>query len=974
MIERLFIGWQQPALREVVRILLDRYARGDRWDMRSLLIVLPGGQARRRLMRLLGDSAAKRGYQLNLPVVVTPASLPGHLYKSSLPIATPMQSSFAWQKACAAMSQEDACTLAPSEENPRAAMARVAIAEEARLLRETACAEGMTIQDLAASCGQESSAASSQCLAALARLELGYLAIIADAGLVDRDHAIQDALANDVVSCSHTILLVGTQDLSGILRQLIRRLESPVVVAIPAPEGERDGFDDVGCLIPDAWHDKSIPIPEESLRFVNAPADEAENLRTIIAGLNGRYARDEITIGVGDEDNAAGLARRLSALDLPAYSPYGPLLRQSRPGTLLAAIQHYLAKPTVRNFAVLVRHPDLEIWLEKALSQNYGSNTHDAGGEPRIEAIESRIADKPLISLLDCYIAECLPEKFPPTKDPGDTFRPLRKTLDFIRHKVLAARDLLEGLLAPLASPDHVMPNWAEPIADILRTVYSVEPIEERAAERALEALADGLAALKDLPRALAPTVSGPEALNVLLKNADSSHLASNELDGGLEMMGWLELSLDDAPVLLLTGLHEGCVPANSGDDPLLSESQREELGLSHDRRRYARDAFLLRVMLESREKVSLIVKRRGVDGNPLTPSRLLFACDGATAARRAQLFAASESAPTSALFIAGDARRLSPPRPAPLAEPLSSLPITAFRDYLACPYRFYLSRVLNLACQDDSAYEMDNRLFGNLLHDCLSAFARSPVANSTKPGQIREFLHEELRTQARKLFGAAIQPVLHLQIRQAGRRLDAFSEWQAQTVREGWRIEKKFVERDMTATILVDEMPFEIHGRVDRVDCSESGIYRLIDYKTGDKRKSPDDAHRAKARGAAEAQWVDLQLPLYRWMLSENDTQIAPDGLGYALLSADLAPITVSTRGRVSGGAGYIAASWDSEDCESALACAADIIRKIRRNIFWPPTDPPAVRIEWNDPLSPICLDSCRNRAEWLGLRGETA
>lgn len=974
MVERLFIGWRMPALRETANILADRYAQVGQWDMRSLLLVIPGGQARRRLIRLICDTAAERKLQASLPEIVTPANLAEHLYKTELPIATPMQSSFAWIQVISGISKDDTKILMPSAGNSGTTAARAALAEEARLLHEAAAAEGMTIQAVTDACHEASSPGDLKCLAALARLEQGYLAALTNAGLVDRDQANRDALATDSVSCDRAIFLVGAQDLSGILCQLLRRLKSPVFALIPAPKAESDGFDDIGCLKPDAWREKPIPIPDEALSFVNGPADEAERLRDIIAALDGRYAREEITVGVGDEDNAASLSRRLAALDLPVHSPFGPSLRQSRPGALLSAIRDYLMKRTVRNFAVLARHPDLETWLEDALAQRYQSPAPDANSDLQSEEFSSQIADKPLISVLDCYIAKCLPETLPQTVRPDRIEMPCRSKADFAKHKILAARDIVEGLLAPLALPDQAMPRWAEPIADILRAVYGAEPIDDKALEHALEVLADALSALKHLSPSLAPKASSAEALGALLKNAGAPHFSSNELESGSEMMGWLELALDDAPVLLLTGLHEGSVPASIGDDPLLPDSLRQKLGLPHDGRRYARDAFLLRVMLESRENVHIVVTRRGIDGNPEMPSRLLFACDGETAARRAQQYAKgqSDSPPPASIFAAGTERRLPPPRPEPPVETLSSLSITAFRDYLACPYRFYLCHVLELECEDDSAGEMDNRLFGTMIHSCLKAFARSTAAYSTDVEQIQAFLRDELLREARRRFGAAMLPALHLQIRQAGRRLDAFSEWQAQTIRDGWRIQREFSERELTASILIDETPFEIRGRLDRVDRSDSGAYRIIDYKTGDKLKSPEDAHRAKSRDMPEPQWKDLQLPLYRRLLAENGTVVAPDGLGYVALSADLSPITISERGRVTGGIGYLGANWDADDIESAIACAEGVIRKIRQGIFWPPTDPPTVRAEWRDPFSSICLDSCRNRAEWLGSRGD--
>ena len=65
-------------------------------------------------------------------------------------------------------------------------------------------------------------------------------------------------------------------------------------------------------------------------------------------------------------------------------------------------------------------------------------------------------------------------------------------------------------------------------------------------------------------------------------------------------------------------------------------------------------------------------------------------------------------------------------PRPSPgdyEQEPLSKLRVTAFRDYLGCPYRFWLRHVLRLKEARDDACEAGYADFGTLIHDTLQRF-----------------------------------------------------------------------------------------------------------------------------------------------------------------------------------------------------------------------------------------------------------
>ena len=929
--------------------------------MSSVLAALPGAQAARRLRRLLADAGVGKD---RMPEIVTPAALLEELYVPPRKIAGQMQSHFAWMQAVSTLREDARKDLAPKADGADGPMAWAGIAREAQRVRGTAAAERLTLAEVAQRCAGLPGVCNDTRWQALARLEGGYLEALAEAGLCDRDEARRNALEERRVRCRKDIYLIGAQDLNGLERAMLCGLESPVAAVIPAPEEERERFDETGSLRVDRWHDAPIVIPNDILRFVDGPTEEAHALLKDIAALGGRFAPEEVTIGIGDEAAAESLARRMAALGLPAFSPFGRPLSRVRPAALLAAVRDHLYVPSARTFASLARHPDLEPWLTA-----------------RMEAE----TDLPLLTQLDRYHAECLPTRLP----MGPEAQRVRESACPSRAKAaregaLAAHEAAEALLSPLRGKARPISAWAAPIAALLRDVYADTLIGSgpggRQLARSLTGLQEILQGLKGLPLPLSPTVPGAEALAFVLGQAEAERLPSEPPSGaGVEMMGWLELALDDAPVLLLTGLQEGCVPAATGDDSLLPDSLRQTLGLADDRRREARDGLLLRQMIESRQgedrHVRLIVPRRGADGEPRLPSRLLFACSAEEAARRV----ADRSKDTPAappLFTAGTARALSPPRPIPPDPPLAEMSVSAFADYLACPYRFYLRHVLRLEEQDDSQDEMDRLMFGNLLHTCLDAFANSEASQSGSVGAIRAYFRDQLAAQSRRRFGETPARAIQMQVRQAGRRLDAFAEWQAASVLDGWMIQPDLSEKELTATLAVNGRDFIIKGRPDRVDYHGEKGYRVIDYKTGDSGKGPEEKHRIKDPETNGWRWIGLQLPLYRRLLSANGIpggQIAPGELGYVLLSSDLAPITDLDKNKRSGGTGFVPVAWAEADHDSARQCAQDVIRRVRAGEFWPPADPPPFPPARTAPgradvYSGLCLDSCRDRRDWFG------
>jgi RecB family exonuclease len=301
----------------------------------------------------------------------------------------------------------------------------------------------------------------------------------------------------------------------------------------------------------------------------------------------------------------------------------------------------------------------------------------------------------------------------------------------------------------------------------------------------------------------------------------------------------------------------------------------------------------------------------------------------------------------------------LNRPRPTRLARPITELSVTKFRDYIACPYRFYLRHVLKLEAIDDEAAELDGGAFGELAHYVLEHFGRADDAKEVRASsdakKIADYLDDQLQRIAAARFGARqARPAVLVQIEQVRLRLHAFAGWQAERSREGWRIvfsEDSESRKRLATEFAVDGEAFTLLGRIDRIDYHQE-LRRLcvLDYKTADRGDSPQRTHR---RGD---QWVDLQLPLYRHLVRELKPSLgvpadAPIDLGYVLLPLDLRCV------------GLAMAEWDDAMLLSADMMAFEIIRGLREERFWPPTSPPP---EFSDDVAPVCQDRRMGAGDW--------
>jgi hypothetical protein len=322
-----------------------------------------------------------------------------------------------------------------------------------------------------------------------------------------------------------------------------------------------------------------------------------------------------------------------------------------------------------------------------------------------------------------------------------------------------------------------------------------------------------------------------------------------------------------------------------------------------------------------------------------------LFACDDPTMAKRVMAFFAVEPDSLASTITAGkmqpgaEQSRLEVPRPARLSAPITSMRVTEFKDYLACPYRYYLRHVLRLEGLDDSAQELDGAMFGSLAHEVLHALGKDPEAAAGKAETIAKYLDAQLAAAVLAHFGKTPLPSILVQVEQLRRRLAALAQWQADWAAQGWRIEHVEVSPPKeTAALPVDGQPMFLRGRIDRIDVQESSGRRMIfDYKTSDTAKSPEKAHRKRS-----GEWIDLQLPLYRRLVAHLGIE-GPVELAYINLPKDIAAV------------GHQPAEWTEDDLDAADSAAADVVRRVRAEEFWPPANPPPV---FSEEFAAICQD----------------
>ena len=898
--ERVFLGWDAPFLPRAADWLVERYRRGGSLDMGEVVLVLPGRRAARRLEELLAERAGPAWVP---PRLTTEAGLASALASHPLAIANATELAQAWTRAVGELPQEALDRLAPAAPRPHSAVELRGLAREVQRLGHQLASEGLSLAEVAAR--PDLPPLQRGRWRALAGVEERCFARLESLGRSDPARAALECVERGGARRDRDVVLVACVELGAAQRDLLATARA-VASLVFAPEALGEGFDAWGSLVPAYWESRDLPLASGDWQVVEDADGAAREAVGWLAELaeERSLAPEDVTLGALDPALVPFLSARLEQHGVAARWGGGRPFVDSLPGRLLALVLELARSSRWDDFAALVRHPDLEEALLRRTRARWD-----------------------LPSPLDRYFAEHLPFKVDGLWLDGKT-----------GSDVAPVDQALRGVLGGLTSSERRAPSqWVPDLRRFLVEVYpEVEPGSEepglRSRAEALAALAVALGELESLAGTELDGVeiTASEVLELVLERLARETLAEPSERGAIEILGWLELALDEAPQLVLAGWNEGSLPQLSGTGPFLGEDLRRRLALTTAERRLARDVWAASAILASR-RVRALSLRRDAEGEPARPSRLTFHCPPEEARARVKRFFMTErgirsswraSDPVEARPAEG---RSSAPRAPPLGSlrGIESLRVTDFKRILASPYLFYLQRVRGLEVVDGSLRELDPLGFGILAHDVLEGFGRSALCDSSDPEAILAFLARRLEDEAERRFGRSALPAVAFQVRQLRRRLEAFARWQAKRSAEGWRIAHA-EWKAQGFQLDVDGKPIAVHGTIDRIDHHpERGAWALLDYKTGDLGEAPEKTHRSGPKDARV--WVDLQLPLYREMARPlwQGSQVS---LGYLILPGDPARVGIEPAG------------WSGGLCADALDVARDAVRRVRRREFGDP------------------------------------
>ena len=251
----------------------------------------------------------------------------------------------------------------------------------------------------------------------------------------------------------------------------------------------------------------------------------------------------------------------------------------------------------------------------------------------------------------------------------------------------------------------------------------------------------------------------------------------------------------------------------------------------------------------------------------------------------------------------------------------------SAINRYIACPLRFYFYHIAHLRSSDTLSEDVDNSMFGNILHKAMqSIYSSLPkgvdmAAKLTELSRDKIYINHEVEQAIRNVCKISeritasdfenelkfIQEIVVKYISKGILHYDA----------RNYEFEVTGTEKSVSHTLKLDnDEQIMLQGNLDRIDRLKSGAYRVVDYKTGSKHlefKNFESLFKGKGE---ERKGHILQTLTYSMMLHYSEAVSVVPSLYYVRFMHDdtYSPLLIDKAKKDNGIARYEAIAAEFE------------------------------------------------------------
>lgn len=415
-----------------------------------------------------------------------------------------------------------------------------------------------------------------------------------------------------------------------------------------------------------------------------------------------------------------------------------------------------------------------------------------------------------------------------------------------VEASVLAVDELLSLVFSPVS-------GWRE-LSDYLIDVVSAvarKPYEGDDARRRVEFLAviaENLSKLRNSLDECEVDIDTPVYTSLLRRHLQTLRIPyEGEPLEGVQVMGILETRNLDFRNVILLSMNDDNFPGNLDTQAsFVPYNLRAAYGLPTPEHHEGVSAYYFYRLIQRAERVAMLYCSHADDKTTGEPSRYIrqLEYESGFPILRAEVGVDVNLPENGPIEVAKEGVVLRRLERFLAADDPAGLSPTAFARYTACPLRFYFASVARLKTTDEIADEVDNPMFGTILHAAVQNLYSRIIGVEHPSEQLRAMIREKQVEQA--VTQAVNEVYLHdpaasdddytgsvLLVRDIVTRYIRGGVIPYDAAHEGFCVEG--VEEPVECRFPIDGVrSVRFAGVADRIDRLKGDTLRVVDYKTG--------------------------------------------------------------------------------------------------------------------------------------------
>ena len=464
----------------------------------------------------------------------------------------------------------------------------------------------------------------------------------------------------------------------------------------------------------------------------------------------------------------------------------------------------------------------------------------------------------------------------------------------YIPREELAKTPLLTQLFAPVAEWQQMSDYLLAMIAEASRSATMADDALRREAQY-LSVVAENIMQLRNSLDQCAVEITLPIYTSLLRRHLQTVRIPfEGEPLHGVQIMGILETRNLDFDNVIILSMNDDNFPGNrTSASSFIPYGLRAAYGLPTPEHHEGVYAYYFYRLIQRARNIYMVYCSQSDEKSSGEASRYIRQLDyeSGMTIHKVDFGVDINLSTTGSFSIAkqGDVRQKLERF---LTDPTASLSPTALYRYIACPMRFYFASVARIRSEEEITEEIDAPMFGKILHEAMrtlyeslkSAASTAKAIEAITDEQItaavdrainENYLHRE-RATAEDYGGniLLVRDIIGRYIRSGVLTYDAaHADFRVESLEHEVATPFCFEAGDRSLQVV-------FKGTADRIDTMDSGMVRVVDYKTGSPHLEFDGVE-SLFKGK-QRQSNTIQTLLYSMMISHSEPRAVVPALSY--------------------------------------------------------------------------------------------